>query len=475
MPRPEFDLCVIGGGAAGLGVAAGGAILGAKVALVERAALGGECLYHGCVPSKALLHVARVAQQARDGGRFGVQTSHVEVDFRAAMAHVRGAIAAIEPRDSPQRFRELGVHLHFGAGRFVDPGTFAVDGARITARHFVLATGSHPVAPPVPGLDETGYLTNETVFDLDALPARLIVLGGGPIGCELAQAFARLGAAVTLIEQAPQLLQVEDADLSDVVATRLRGEGVTVHTGARVIAACRDGAQVALDIETGPGVQTVRGDRMLVAAGRAPNLDGLDLDAGGVALREGRVVLDARLRTTNRRIYACGDVAGPYRFTHMAEHQAGVVLRNALFRLPVRDHARAVPWCTFTDPELARVGWSERDAEARGARVEVYRHAFAEVDRAVADGCSEGFAKILTDRRGRLLGAAIVGTHAGELIHEYALALNRGLKASHISATIHVYPTLAEVNRRVADARRRAGLTPASRRWLQRLFRLRGG
>lgn len=474
--RTEFDLCVIGGGAAGLVIAAGGAKLGAKVALVEKRELGGDCLRYGCVPSKALLHAAKVAQTMREALRSGLVPHEPAVSLADVMQHVQAVIHQLEPNDSPERFRGLGVEVIFGAGHFIGRDRFAVDGRAITARRFVLATGSRPVIPPVEGLETIPYLTNETIFDLRQPVPHLLVLGAGPIGVELAQAFRRLGSEVSVIGTAPQILPREDADMAQVVQDRLIAEGIDLRLGCSVRRVMEIHGNAAVSIKTrDERVLQIHGSHLLVAVGRAPNVEDLGLEAAGVALEHGRPKVDARLRTTNRRIYACGDLAGPYLFTHMAEYQAGVVLRNALFHLPARARTRVVPWCTFTDPELARVGLSEMDAVRAGITHRVYRFPFADVDRAVADGETAGCAKIVTDHRGRLLGAAIAGPHAGELIHEYALALSRNMKASDLAGVIHIYPTLAQINRRVAEQRLKEGLTPSRRRWLQRLFGLRGG
>lgn len=474
--KPEFDLCVIGGGAAGLVAAAGGAALGARVALVEKRVLGGDCLWHGCVPSKALLHAARVAHTMRTAARAGISAIEPHADLRAVMARVRGVIGAIAPHDSLERFRGLGVDVILGTGRFLDRETFEVNGRRVTARRFVLATGSRPAVPPVPGLDAVPYLTNESAFALDEPVVHLIVLGAGPLGIELAQAFRRLGADVDVVDLAPQALPREDADLAEVVRGQLAAEGVRFHLGAHIEGVSRERLATAVFIKEADGsARALYGSHLLVATGRVPNVEGLGLEAAGVALADGRPMLDARLRTTNRRIYACGDLAGPRLFTHMAEHQAGIVLRNALFHLPVRQETRVVPWCTFTDPELARVGLSETEVVRAGVAHRVYTFPFADVDRAVADGSTHGLAKIVTDPRGRLLGAAIAGPHAGELIHEYALALAKRMKVSELANLIHIYPTLAQINRRVAMERMKEGLTPGVRRWLKRLFGLRGG
>jgi pyruvate/2-oxoglutarate dehydrogenase complex dihydrolipoamide dehydrogenase (E3) component len=474
--KPEFDLCVIGGGSAGLVVAAGGAGLGAKVVLVEKHRLGGDCLWTGCVPSKALLHSAKVAHTIRTAAGAAVHAGEPDIALPEVMARVRSVIEGLEPHDSPERFRGLGIEVISGAGRFTAPDRFEVDGRSLTAKHFVIATGSRPAIPPIPGLESTPYLTNETLFDLQGPVPRLVILGAGPIGVEMAQGFRRLGSEVAVLDVAEQILPREDADLAAVVARQLTDEGVSFSLGAKVLAAAGQPGRIRLTVEDRSGARReVEGSHLLVAVGRKPNVEALGLAAAGVALdNNGRLVLDARLRTANRRIFACGDVAGPFLFTHMADHQAGVVLRNALFHLPAKAETRVVPWCTFTDPELARVGLSEREAREHNIPHRVYRFDFAELDRAVTDSATQGCAKLITSPRGKILGAAIVGAGTGELIHEYVLAMGRKLGVSDLAGTIHVYPTLAQINRRLAEQRLKAGLTPTAKRWIRWIFGLRG-
>jgi pyruvate/2-oxoglutarate dehydrogenase complex dihydrolipoamide dehydrogenase (E3) component len=468
--RPEHDLVVIGGGAGGLVVAAGGAALGARVALVEKHRLGGDCLWTGCVPSKALLKSARLAHDMHTAERRGLRAADPQPELPRVMQHVAHVIGEIAPHDSPERFRALGIDVILGEGRFESPAAFRVGERTLTARAFVLATGSRPAIPPIPGLSDAPFLTSESVFDLREPVPSLVVLGAGPIGCELAQGFARLGSEVTLIDLAAHVLPREDADLANVVEQRLRSEGVQMRLGVRIEAVERKERGIELDL----GSERVRASHLLVALGRTASTAGLDLAAGGVEVRDGRIVLDAHLRTTNRRVFAIGDVAGGHQFTHVAEHHAGIVLRQALLPFARLVPSKIVPWCTFTDPELARVGMSETEANAAGTAHEVYRFAVEENDRAHTDGETAGFAKLLTDRSGRILGAAIVGAHAGDLIAEYALAMQHGLRASALSATIHPYPTWVQTNRRLADQRLKAALTPARRVWLKRVLRLRG-
>ena len=475
MARPEFDIVVIGGGAGGLVVAAGGAALGAKVALVEKHRLGGDCLWTGCVPSKTLIRSAAVAHAMRHADRWALAPREPMPDLAAVMERVASVIRGIEPHDSPERFRSLGVDVILGEGRFVARDAFEANGRRLAAKTFVIATGSRPAMPPIPGLAEAGALTNETLFDLREDVPRLIVIGGGPIGCEMAQAFRRLGSEVTLADVAPRILAREDADLAEVVQRRMADEGVTFHLDASIAKVDGRRGEVRLTLKADDGRErTVAGTHLLVAAGRKVNHEGLGLEAAGVKVENGRIVVDDRLRTTNPRVYAIGDAAGGYQFTHLAEHHAGIVLRQAIFRLFWTKPSKVVPWCTYTDPELARVGLSEDEAQQRGIAHRVYRFAFDEIDRARAEDETEGFAKLVTDPQGRLLGAAIVGVHAGELIAECVLAVSKGMKAGDLSATIHAYPTLASVVRRAADQRLKEGLTPASKAWIRRVFGLRG-
>ncbi len=475
MAKPEYDLCVIGGGSAGLVTAAGAAAMGAKVVLVEKHKMGGDCLNYGCVPSKALLHSAKVAQTMRDADDAAIEAHVPDVSLQQVMQRVRSVIQTIEPNDSPERFRSLGVEVIFGAGKFTGPHGFEVNGRALTARKYIIATGSRPAIPDIPGLKDVPFFTNETVFDLNEPVPGLIVLGGGPIGVELAQAFSRLGSKVHLVHRGRHILKNEDPDLAEVVHARLNREGLALSLCATPVRIEGKAGNIRLLARLTDGTeQWLEGTHLLVATGRRANVEHLGLEAAGVEVKGGRIVTDKRLRTANRDIYACGDVVGPYQFTHMAEHHAGVALRGALFHLPAKIEERVIPWCTFTDPELARVGLSETEAQAQGIAHQVYTFPFEEVDRAITDGTTEGLAKIITAPNGKLLGAAIVGPNAGELIHEYVLALSKNMKVGDLANVIHIYPTLAQINRRVANEQLKAKLTPNARRWMQRIFRLRG-
>ncbi|MGH8272638.1 MAG: dihydrolipoyl dehydrogenase family protein [Gammaproteobacteria bacterium] len=459
----DYDLLVIGAGTAGLVAAAGAAQLGARVALIESGRMGGECLNSGCVPSKALLHVARLAA-----------ASSQPPDLAAGLAYVRASITAIAPHDSAERIASLGVEVIAGRAHFLDAHTVEVDDRRLRARRFLIATGSRPAIPPIPGLYGLPVLTNENIFEVTGPVPALVVLGGGPIGAELAQAFRRLGSRVTVAEMAPEILPRSDPKAAAVVRAALERDGVEILTGVRVEKAGGVAGALWLDYEReGGDGGRAEGSHLLVAAGRRTEFDDLDLEAAGVTLEKGRLVLDSRLRTSQKHIYAAGDAAGAG-FTHLAEYQAGIVLRNALFHLPARFKDPLVPAVTYTDPELAEVGLSEPAAREKGVRHQIWRTDFADVDRAIIEDATEGFVKLVASPRGRLLGATIAGAAAGELIHEAAFAITAKRKLSALSGLIHAYPTRAQGLRFAADQRQKAALTPKRRRLIQSLFRLRG-
>ncbi len=477
MAKYDNNLIVIGAGSAGLIVALIAATVRSRVTLIEQGAMGGDCLNTGCVPSKTLIRSAKIAHYQATAQRYGVQAVTPQVDFQSVMRRVHEVIATIEPKDSMARYRELGVNCVAGAARLIDRHHVQVGDERLSARSIVLATGAEPVVPPIPGLADARPLTSDNLWELESLPQRLLVMGGGPIGCELAQAFARLGSAVTLIDMAPGLMPREDDDVAGFVERRLRGEGIDVRTGHRAVrvVASADGAGV-LHADSDGGEVQIGFDRVLVAVGRRANTAGLGLEALGIATRsDGTLEVDAYLRTAVRNVYGCGDVVGPYQFTHMASHQAWYAAVNALFgrfRKFKVDYS-VVPWVTFTDPEVAHVGLSETEAAERGIRVEVTRYGLDDLDRALADGSASGWVKILT-RPGsdRILGVSIVGAHAGELIAEYVLAMTHGIGLKKILGTIHVYPTLAEANKLAAGAWRRAHAPERLLRWVGRLHDL---
>lgn len=448
----NVDLCVIGAGSGGLSVAAGASQLGQKVVLFERAKMGGDCLNYGCVPSKATIAASRAAVAVREATRFGVEGSAPAVDYRLVREHVRGVIAAIAPNDSVERFTGLGVRVVLENARFVAPDEVAGNSVRVKARRFVIATGSSATIPPIPGLRETPHLTNETVFDLDQAPQHLIVIGGGPIGCELAQAQRRLGVRVTVLELAT-ILPKDDPEMVDFVRRRMRGDGVDIREGVRISRVEGRAGAVTAIIEKDGREERIDGSHLLVAAGRKANLEGLGLDAAGVKHTAKGIEVDARLRTSNRRVYAVGDCIGGYQFTHMAGYHAGIVIRNALFRWPAKVDHSAVPWVTYTEPELANVGLTEAEAKQRlGADLRLARWPFHENDRAQAERDTEGLIKIVADRRGRIHGAGIVGPHAGELLLPWSLAIAKKLTLRDMAGVIAPYPTLSEVSKRVAGS-----------------------
>jgi pyruvate/2-oxoglutarate dehydrogenase complex dihydrolipoamide dehydrogenase (E3) component len=446
------DMIVIGGGTAGLVTAAGSAGIGARVALVERERLGGECLWSGCVPSKALIACARAAHDVRGAARFGVDAGEPRVDFARSMAWVHGAIARIAPHDSPERFRGLGVDVVEGTARFTGDRTIDVDGRRMTAPRVVVATGTSPTIPPIEGLAEVPFLTNETIFSLDQLPATLLIIGAGAIGVELAQAFARLGSAVHVVEAGPRVLPHEDHELTALLAERLAAEGIALRMETRVTRVSREGERVRLHVESAGGAATLDGDALLVAVGRTPRVDTLDLARVGIEMHRNGVVVDAGLRTTAPGVWAAGDVVGPLRFTHVADYQARLVIRNAFFPFTSKADYSAVPWVTFTDPELARVGLTEHEARERhGDGVRVWRRPFADVDRAIADGRTQGLTKLVTDAKGRLLGGHILGSGAGNMIGEITLAMKHGIGVGKLGNTTHPYPTYPEAIKQAAE------------------------
>ncbi|MCC7046139.1 MAG: FAD-dependent oxidoreductase [Alphaproteobacteria bacterium] len=447
----SVDLCVIGAGSGGLTVAAGASQMGASVALIERDRMGGDCLNFGCVPSKALLAAGHAAEAMRRADRLGVERHEPRVDFARVMDHVQGVIDAIAPNDSRERFEGLGVRVIKAEARFTAGTRLEAGGETIQARRVVIATGSAPMVPPIPGLAETPYLTNETVFANDRKPSHLIVVGGGPVGLELAQAHRRLGSTVTVIEM-KSILPKDDPELVDVVRAALLREGVILLENSAVARVDKTAGGVVVSVKRESGELRVAGSHLLVAAGRKPNVDGLNLAAAGVAFGPGGIVTDRRLRTSNRRIYAIGDVTGRFPFTHAASYHAAIVLRNALFRWPAKVDDRAMPWVTYTDPELAQVGMSEAAARALHGKPIVLRWPFHENDRAQAERTTEGFAKVVLDRRGRILGASIVGPHAGELLQPWCLAIAKGMNIGAMAGLVVPYPTLGEVNKRLAGS-----------------------
>lgn len=472
-PAPRYNLVVIGAGTAGLVTAAGAAGLGAKVALIEKHLLGGDCLNVGCVPSKAVIRSSRAAADARDGARFGARVPPgVEADFAAVMERMRKLRARISHHDSAKRFSELGVDVFLGQARFARPDAVEVAGQTLRFKRAVIATGARAAQPPVPGLPETGYLTNETVFSLTERPRRLAVIGGGPIGCELAQAFQRLGCQVVLLHKHGHILDREDADAAEIVQKAFVSESIRLVLDASLKQVERKNGEKIIHYTTRGVEESVAVDEILAGAGRAPNVEGLDLEAVGVRYdrREGVIVND-RLQTTNPRIFAAGDVCMKWKFTHAADFAARIVIQNALFLGRKKLSALTMPWATYTDPEIAHVGLYEREARERGIELDTYRRDFHDVDRAVVDGEEEGFVKIHTRKgTGEILGATIVARHAGEMISEISVAMAAKLGLGKLASVIHPYPTQAEAIRQCGDAFNRTRLTPTVKnlfhRWL---------
>ncbi len=474
--RFDYNLIVIGAGAGGLVSAYIAAAVNARVALIEKNEMGGDCLNTGCVPSKALIRTAKLLAEARDSERYGIKRMTAEVDFKQVMARVHEVIARIAPHDSPERYRDLGVDVIHGHARLVSPWEVEVGDRRISARSIVLATGAEPLVPPIDGLDQSDYLTSDTLWDLEELPERLVVLGGGPIGSELAQAFTRLDSSVTVVEMADRLLPREDAAAGRLLAEKMNAEGATLATSTRALRVengstlvCdRDGEEVRFDF-----------DRLLVALGRRTRVSGYGLEDLGVRLDDqSRIASDEFQRTNFPNIYVCGDAAGPYQFTHVASHQAWSAAVNALLSpfWSFRTRYDAIPWVTFTDPEVARVGLSEEEAIEQGIDHQVSIYGLDDLDRAIADSADYGYVKVLTaPGKDRILGATIVGAHAGEMLPEFALAMTHGLGLNKIMGTIHVYPTFGEGNKYAAGVWKRANKPERLLAWAERFFNWRRG
>jgi pyruvate/2-oxoglutarate dehydrogenase complex dihydrolipoamide dehydrogenase (E3) component len=472
-PAPRYHLVVVGAGTAGLVSAAGAAGLGAKVALIERELMGGDCLNVGCVPSKALLRSARALAQVRDAGQFGVVVpAGTRVDFAAVMERMRRLRAGISPHDGAARFRDLGIDVFLGQGRFTGPDTIAVGDHTLRFRRAAICTGARAHRPGIPGLSEAGFLTNETVFTLTQLPARLAVIGAGPIGCELAQAFARFGARVTLLHSHAQILPKEYPDAAGIIEAALRRDGVDMILGCNITRVETRQRDKIVRLECGGAAREIFVDEILVGAGRVPNVDGLDLETAGVAYdpKKGVTVTD-RLRTSNPRVYAAGDICSRFQFTHMADALARIVIQNALFYPSKKASALVVPWCTYTDPEIAHVGLYEHEAKERGIAVQTLVQELRDVDRAILDGETHGFVKVLVKQgTEKIVGATIVAAHAGDMISEVTLAMAGTLGLGTIAATIHPYPTQAEAIKKLGDAYTRTRLTPFLRSLFAKWF-----
>lgn len=470
-PAPRYNLVVIGGGTAGLVTAAGAAGLGARVALIERALLGGDCLNVGCVPSKSLIRSARARADVRDAHHFGIRVrGEVETDFGAVMERLRRIRAGISHHDSAQRFKDLGIDVFLGEARFSGKDTVEVGGQTLLFKKAVIATGARAIAPPIEGLREAGYLTNETVFNLTELPKRLLVIGGGPIGCELAQSFSRLGSEVTIVEIGSQFLSREDPDAAALLARSLERDGVQIRLSTAVKRVTAAGGEKLVTLEKDGQQETLAVDEILVGVGRAPNVEGLNLEGVGVEYdKRAGVVVNDKLQTTNPRIYAAGDICLQYKFTHTADAAARIVIQNALFGGSKKASALTIPWCTYTEPEIAHVGLYEREAAEKGIALDTYHIPMSGVDRAIAEGEEEGFVKIHVKKGSdQILGATIVARHAGEMISEITVAMVGKVGLGTLASVIHPYPTQAEAIKKAADAYNRTRLTPFVKKLLAR-------
>lgn len=462
MARMDYDMIIVGGGVGGLVTASGLSRLGAEVCLIEKqqGKLGGDCLYYGCVPSKTLIQTADLARRMREADRMGLDSCDPDVDFSAVMDRMWSVIEHLEEHDDPERFRRMGVDVRFGEGSFRSPHAFEINGEVLTGRRFLIATGSRPAVPPIDGIEEVDYLTNETALRMDTLPESMIVVGGGPIGLELGQAFHRLGCEVSVIETLPCILPKEDEEIACLAHEQLEADGLAIHTEVRANRVEQDDGVVTVHTESDDRPKTLRARTLLVAAGRRPNREGLNLEAAGVEHEPSGVPVDRMMRTNQSHIYAVGDVTGLYPFTHVAEYQAGIVVGN-IVAAPVPFYRRkadydVVPWCTFTDPEVARVGLTEDEAvEHYGeAGVRVDRFSLQNQDRAVIEGENRGMVKLVYRKKWlgvEMVGAHVVGPSAGEIIHEYVLAMNNDIPPSGISGTIHIYPTLSQAVKRGVD------------------------
>lgn len=478
MAKFDYDIGVIGGGAAGLTVASGAAQLGAKTLLVEKEAqLGGDCLHFGCVPSKTLIRSAHVYHQMTRAEEFGLPTVHPgPVDFAKVSERIRSVIAIIQKHDSVERFSGFGVKVKFGQAQFTDEHTISLDGGPVTAKKWVVATGSSPALPAVPGLADISVLTNKEIFYLETLPESLIILGAGAIAMEMAQAFHRLGSRVTVLQRSDQILSKEDKDMADGVMTVLQNEGVCFHLGCNLLSARDLGSEKEVLIRTSGGDEkAIKGSHLLVALGRTVNTTGLDLEKAGVNHMPGGIEVDNRMRTSRKHIYAGGDVIGGYQFTHAAGYEGGIILTNAVLNLPRKVNYTLMPWCTYTGPELASIGMNEKRARVKGLEYTVHEETFYDNDRAQAESETSGRIKLILGRKGKPLGVQILGNHAGELLSEWVAALNGGLRLSTIAGSIHPYPTLAEINKRVVGSVLSPKLFSGKvRKMLKLLFRYQG-
>jgi len=478
MARFDYDIAIVGGGAAGLTVASGASQLGAKTLLVEREPdLGGDCLHFGCVPSKTLIRSAAVYHMMRNSVRYGLpEVTAGPVDFSRVTERIREVIGHIQQHDSVERFNGLGVEVVFGEGRFRSEHSFEVAGRTVTAARWLIATGSSASVPELAGLSECGYLTNREIFSLDHLPASLTVLGGGAIAMEMAQAFARLGSRVTVLQRSDQILSREDRDMADLVMQAMAAEGVIFHLGCRLVRAGRQGGEkVIAFIDSSGREQTVSAEDILVAMGRTANVRGLGLEQSGVVFTDRGIEVDSRMRTSQAHISAAGDVVGQYQFTHAAGYEGGIALTNAILHLPRKVDYTWMPWCTYTSPELASIGLNEKRARAAGLAYSVHIEHFHDNDRANAEGESAGMIKLLLDKKGKPLGVQICGVRGGDLLGEWVAVVNGGVRLATLAGAVHPYPTRAEINKRVVGAIYSPKLFSRTvRKALQLIFRYQG-
>ncbi|MGK0375214.1 MAG: dihydrolipoamide dehydrogenase [Arenicella sp.] len=479
MPKFDANIVVIGAGSGGLVSSLIAAAVKSKVILIERHKMGGDCLNTGCVPSKAILRSAKVASMMSRAEEFGIEPVEVKPVFSKVMKRVHKIIETIEPHDSIERFTSLGVECVTGEAEIIDKHTVRVGGRDIRTKNIIIAAGARPFVPPIEGVQEIDYLTSDNVWELEELPERLVVLGGGPIGCELSQAFAKLGSKVTMVEMMGQLMGREDADVADLITDKFKQDGITVLTDHKAVKFTNDDGKV-LHCETDNGMVEIPFDKVLIAVGRKANSDGMNLEKLGIKLRRnGTIETDEYLRTEVPNIFAVGDIAGPYQFTHTASHQAWFATVNALFGFAKKFKVdyRVIPWATFTSPEVARVGLSEREAEEKGIDVQVTRYGIDDLDRAIADGEAHGFIKVLTPKNGKdtILGVTIVGSHAGELIAEYVLAMKHNLGLNKVLGTIHLYPSMAEANKFVAGNWKRENQPHGLLKWVEQFHTWRRG
>jgi len=481
--KPDYDMVVIGGGSAGLTAAGISASLGAKTAMIEAAKLGGDCTWYGCVPSKALIKAAKTARTISTAGKYGLKDTAPKFNFAEVIKQVHTTRNEIyEEADAPHHFEKLGIEVIYGRASFVDKYTIILDdGERndetITSRYFIIATGSSPVVPPIEGLSDVPFLTNETIFEIDQLPGHLIIVGAGPIGMEMAQSFRRFDSQVTVIDFMDSILIRDNKELTEILRESLSCEGINfvLNNGVKRIEKVNGTIAVTVEEKNGPSISTVYGDALLISVGRKPNINGLNLEAAGVKTTRSGIVVNDRGRTSVKNIYACGDVTGGFQFTHMSEHTAKVAVSNALLKLPIKIDTKHVPWCTYTDPELAHVGATENELRQRGGPFEIYKFPYAKIDRALIDREATGWIKVYAKKwNGRILGVDILGAHAGDMLGEWVLAIKNKISLRQMADTIHPYPTYALGNRRTADQWYVRKQSVKMIKWIQRIFGYRG-